>query len=424
MGFALKMQNVPKAERNQRVLEAAKLLGLEDFLARKPKALSGGQRQRVAMGRAIVRQPHVFLMDEPLSNLDAKLRVSTRTQIAALQVRLGVTTVYVTHDQVEAMTMGHRVAVMKDGILQQVDAPMTLYDKPDNLFVAGFIGSPAMNLISGNVTEGGVQVGDYVVPVPREVLSKAAGESTLTIGVRPEFFTVADEGIAVDVSVVEELGSDTYLYGTLAGIDEDAKLRVSTRTQIASLQRRLGVTTVYVTHDQTEALTMGDRIAVLKDGLLQQLGSPLDLYSRPGNVFVASFIGSPAMNIGTFAVSDAGAKVGDATLAVSREALAAVKPEDEGKITVGFRPESLDVVPEGTVGAIPVDIDLVEELGSDAYAYGELAGIDSTVSLQSQQIIVRVDPHKVPPKGATTWVKVREGEQHNFSAATGERLPN
>ncbi|MDR0848475.1 MAG: sn-glycerol-3-phosphate ABC transporter ATP-binding protein UgpC [Propionibacteriaceae bacterium] len=224
MGFALKMQNVPKAERNQRVLEAAKLLGLEDFLARKPKALSGGQRQRVAMGRAIVRQPHVFLMDEPLSNLDAKLRVSTRTQIAALQVRLGVTTVYVTHDQVEAMTMGHRVAVMKDGILQQVDAPMTLYDKPDNLFVAGFIGSPAMNLISGNVTDGGVQVGDYVVPVPRDVLAKAPGEGTLTIGVRPEFFTVADQGIAVDVSVVEELGSDTYLYGTLAGIDEDAKL--------------------------------------------------------------------------------------------------------------------------------------------------------------------------------------------------------
>ena len=147
MGFALKMQNVPKAERDKRVLEAAKLLGLEDFLARKPKALSGGQRQRVAMGRAIVRQPQVFLMDEPLSNLDAKLRVSTRTQIAALQSRLGVTTVYVTHDQVEAMTMGDRVAVLKDGLLQQVDSPLALYDKPKNLFVAGFIGSPAMNLL-------------------------------------------------------------------------------------------------------------------------------------------------------------------------------------------------------------------------------------------------------------------------------------
>ena len=224
MGFALKMQNVPKAERNQRVMEAAKLLGLEDFLNRKPKALSGGQRQRVAMGRAIVRQPHVFLMDEPLSNLDAKLRVSTRTQIAALQARLEVTTVYVTHDQVEAMTMGHRVAVMRDGVLMQVDSPLTLYDKPDNLFVAGFIGSPAMNLLPGTVVEGGVQIGDYVVPVAREVLARAPGEETLTLGIRPENFVVADEGIAVDVSVVEELGSDTYLYGTLAGLDEDAKL--------------------------------------------------------------------------------------------------------------------------------------------------------------------------------------------------------
>ena len=224
MGFALKMQNVPKAERQQRVMEAAKLLGLEDFLSRKPKALSGGQRQRVAMGRAIVRQPHVFLMDEPLSNLDAKLRVSTRTQIAALQARLGVTTVYVTHDQVEAMTMGHRVAVMKDGLLMQVDEPLHLYDKPDNLFVAGFIGSPAMNLISGQMTPDGVRVGDYVVPIARDVLAKAQGEDTLTLGIRPENFHTADEGIGVDVSVVEELGSDTYLYGTLAGLAEDEKL--------------------------------------------------------------------------------------------------------------------------------------------------------------------------------------------------------
>ncbi|MCE1173315.1 MAG: ATP-binding cassette domain-containing protein, partial [Propionibacteriales bacterium] len=154
MGFALKMAGIPKAERDTRVAEAAKLLGLEEFLARKPKALSGGQRQRVAMGRAIVRQPQVFLMDEPLSNLDAKLRVSTRTQISALVTRLGVTTVYVTHDQVEAMTMGDRVAVMKDGLLQQVDSPLTLYDKPKNLFVAGFIGSPAMNLLKGKVVEG------------------------------------------------------------------------------------------------------------------------------------------------------------------------------------------------------------------------------------------------------------------------------
>ncbi|AQX15393.1 sn-glycerol-3-phosphate ABC transporter ATP-binding protein [Tessaracoccus lapidicaptus] len=221
MGFALKMQNVPKAEREKRVKEAAHLLGLEDFLNRKPKALSGGQRQRVAMGRAIVRQPQVFLMDEPLSNLDAKLRVSTRTQIAALQQRLGVTTVYVTHDQVEAMTMGDRVAVMKDGVLQQVDTPLALYDAPKNLFVAGFIGSPAMNLISGKRVENGVQVGDYVVQIPRETLAKAEGEDTLTVGIRPEAFRVADEGIGLDIAVVEELGADSYLYGTLAGTHDD-----------------------------------------------------------------------------------------------------------------------------------------------------------------------------------------------------------
>src|SRR5665647_648615 len=224
MGFALKMQGLGKQERAERVLEAAKLLGLEDFLSRKPKALSGGQRQRVAMGRAIVRQPQVFLMDEPLSNLDAKLRVSTRTQIAALQTRLGVTTVYVTHDQIEAMTMGDRVAVMKDGILQQVDTPLTLYDTPANLFVAGFIGSPAMNLMSGPVVEGGVTIGGYDVPIKREVLAKAVGEKTLTLGIRPESFTMADQGIGIDVAVVEELGADAYVYGTLAGLADDAKL--------------------------------------------------------------------------------------------------------------------------------------------------------------------------------------------------------
>ena len=238
MGFALKMQGVAKAERDQRVLEAAHLLGLESFLSRKPKALSGGQRQRVAMGRAIVRQPQVFLMDEPLSNLDAKLRVSTRTQIAALQTRLGVTTVYVTHDQVEAMTMGDRVAVMKDGLLQQVDSPLTLYDHPANLFVAGFIGSPAMNLMTGDITDGGVLVGNYVVPVPRATLAKAAAdEKSLIVGIRPENFAIADAGISLEVDVVEELGADGYVYGTLAGLDTDEKLtaqqivaRVSART--------------------------------------------------------------------------------------------------------------------------------------------------------------------------------------------------
>ena len=159
MGFALKIAGVGKEDRAKRVLEAAKLLDLEPYLGRKPKALSGGQRQRVAMGRAIVRQPQVFLMDEPLSNLDAKLRVQTRTQIASLQRRLGVTTVYVTHDQTEALTMGDRIAVLKDGVLQQVGTPRDLYEKPNNVFVAGFIGSPAMNLFPADVVDGGVKFG-------------------------------------------------------------------------------------------------------------------------------------------------------------------------------------------------------------------------------------------------------------------------
>ena len=160
MAFALKIARMPKAERQHRVQDAAVCSTSPSYLDRKPKALSGGQRQRVAMGRAIVRQPQVFCMDEPLSNLDAKLRVATRTQIAALQQRLGVTTVYVTHDQVEAMTMGDRVAVMKDGAPQQVDTPLALYDKPANLFVAGFIGSPAMNLLEGKTAGDGTAVVD------------------------------------------------------------------------------------------------------------------------------------------------------------------------------------------------------------------------------------------------------------------------
>ncbi|HWU60233.1 MAG TPA: ATP-binding cassette domain-containing protein, partial [Microbacteriaceae bacterium] len=214
MGFALKIAGVHKEERAQRVLEAAKLLDLEPYLARKPKALSGGQRQRVAMGRAIVRSPQVFLMDEPLSNLDAKLRVQTRTQIASLTRRLGVTTVYVTHDQTEALTMGDRIAVLKDGVLQQVGTPRDLYAQPNNVFVAGFIGSPAMNLISADVVDGGVQFGTAVVPVERETLANAGKQ--VTIGVRPEDVVVSPSegtGLRVTVDLVEELGADGYLYG-------------------------------------------------------------------------------------------------------------------------------------------------------------------------------------------------------------------
>ena len=278
MGFALKIAGVSKEEINKRVEEAAKILDLEPYLDRKPKALSGGQRQRVAMGRAIVRKPQVFLMDEPLSNLDAKLRVQTRTQIA-------------------------------------------------------------------------------------------------------------------------------------------------------SLQRSLGVTTVYVTHDQTEALTMGDRIAVLAGGLLQQVGTPQEMYERPANEFVAGFIGSPAMNLGTFTVDGEWAKIGPARVPLSEATRAALTPEDGGKIKIGFRPEGLDVVDKSVEGTIPVEVDFVEELGSDAYVYGHLVGDENGEGLgsgaegTSKQLIVRVPPRTAPGRGGVLYVRIREGQQHNFSASTGVRLP-
>ena len=277
MGFALKIAGTPKAEIDKRVKEAAKILGLTEYLDRKPKALSGGQRQRVAMGRAIVRKPKVFLMDEPLSNLDAKLRVQTRTQIA-------------------------------------------------------------------------------------------------------------------------------------------------------SLQRSLGVTTVYVTHDQTEALTMGDRIAVLKDGVLQQVGTPREMYDKPANEFVAGFIGSPAMNLGRFEVKGDVATLGSAKIKLSRATLDALKPEDNDKVVIGFRPESLDVVTASDELSIPVRLSFVEELGSDAYIYGELVGSEGSEAKlgsgeDSRQIIVRVPPRTAPEPGETVYVRIRPGQEHIFSASTGERLP-
>ena len=278
MGFALKIAGTPKDEINKRVEEAARILDLEPYLDRKPKALSGGQRQRVAMGRAIVRKPQVFLMDEPLSNLDAKLRVQTRTQIA-------------------------------------------------------------------------------------------------------------------------------------------------------SLQRELGVTTVYVTHDQTEALTMGDRIAVLAGGLLQQVGTPQEMYERPANEFVAGFIGSPAMNLGKFKVEGNVAKLGTAEVPLSQATLDAMVPEDEGKITIGFRPEGLEVVSAETENTIPIEVEFVEELGSDAYIYGHLAGADSGHGLGSgsegkgEQLIVRVPPRTAPKPGGVIHTRIKAGQQHNFSASTGDRLP-
>jgi multiple sugar transport system ATP-binding protein len=215
MGFSLKMHGVPKDERLRRVREAAKLLDLEQMLDRKPRNLSGGQRQRVAMGRAIVREPKVFCMDEPLSNLDAQLRVQTRTQIAELQRRLRVTTVYVTHDQVEAMTMGERVAVMRAGQLQQFDSPTELYDQP------------AMNRFDGTLEDGGIRVGGATLHPSEGQLRAAKGHSKLTVGIRPEHLSVGGDGgeLTLEVALVEDLGSDSYIYGHLAG-DADGQVIV------------------------------------------------------------------------------------------------------------------------------------------------------------------------------------------------------
>jgi len=224
MAFPLRVAKVPRAQREARVREVAALLELTPFLERKPGQLSGGQRQRVAMGRAIVREPRVFLMDEPLSNLDAKLRVQMRADIAALQARLGVTTVYVTHDQAEAMTLGHRVAVLKDARLQQCDTPRVLFDRPANTFVAGFIGSPAMNLCRLPVTDGKVRFGDIT-------LEAVNGRDEVVIGVRPEALELAGEGIDARVDVVEELGLDAFVFCTadLPGGSTRLVARVDTR---------------------------------------------------------------------------------------------------------------------------------------------------------------------------------------------------
>ena len=232
IGFPLRIAKVRKAERERRVSEVAKLLGLEEYLERKPAQLSGGQRQRVAMGRAIVRLPSVFLMDEPLSNLDAKLRVQMRADIAALQADFGITTVYVTHDQAEAMTLGHRVAVLKDGRLQQCGPPRALYERPANVFVAGFIGSPAMNLCSVPLgSNGSVSFGGVSVPVPSSV-----GGDSLVLGLRPESLEVAGEGIPARVEVVEDIGVDAYVFCAAEMNGESTRLVARTEARKAPQQ--------------------------------------------------------------------------------------------------------------------------------------------------------------------------------------------
>jgi multiple sugar transport system ATP-binding protein len=239
LGYGLKVRKTPRREIAERVARAAELLGLDQLLDRRPAALSGGQRQRVAMGRAIVREPKAFLMDEPLSNLDAKLRVSMRAQLAALHGRLATTTIYVTHDQIEAMTLGQRVAVMRDGRIQQVDTPQELYARPTNLYVAAFIGSPAMNLVEAEIADGRVRFGGYAIPLP-DASAQVAGRAV--VGIRPEAFedaAFADPAlpqIDVKVEVVEELGADTHVLFSVAAPRVDVgEVRAATGEEDATL---------------------------------------------------------------------------------------------------------------------------------------------------------------------------------------------
>ena len=272
LGYALKVRKRPKREINERVEEVAAMLGLDQLLDRRPRALSGDQMQRVAMGRAIVRHPAAFLMDEPLSNLDAKLRVGMRTSLQQLHNRLGTTTVYVTHDQVEAMTLGERVAVMRDGKLQQVDVPQRLYEEPLNLFVGAFIGSPAMNLVNGTIDGDCVVVGSMRIPLARDRRPAAAPEGRVIVGIRPEAFedaAFAEPGlpqIDVTVAVLEELGADAHVFFTLdaeAVVVEEA--RAADEEEETTLLAEGNVTLFTARVDPRTTARVGERVTLAID---------------------------------------------------------------------------------------------------------------------------------------------------------------
>ncbi len=273
MAFALKLRKTPKDEIKQRVTEAAKILDIEHLLDRKPKALSGGQRQRVAMGRAIVRHPKVFLMDEPLSNLDAKLRVAMRTEIKKLHNRLQTTFIYVTHDQTEAMTMGTRIVVMKDGIIQQIDTPSNLYNNPCNMFVAGFIGSPQMNFVDATLEEKGGEIyakfGNESVVIPS---SKTEGTAikdyvgkTVVVGIRPEDIYDDEESLAkypnsivsADIELKEMMGAEYYLYMDVAGVQFTARVGQRTQTQEnTTIKTAWDVRNIHIFDKETELVIL------------------------------------------------------------------------------------------------------------------------------------------------------------------------
>ncbi len=300
MAFGLKLQKLPKDEIRSRVGDAARILGLADLLDRKPKALSGGQRQRVAMGRAIVRKPQAFLMDEPLSNLDAKLRVQMRSEIARIQRELGVTTIYVTHDQVEAMTMGDRVAVMRKGVLQQIATPQSLYDEPVNLFVAGFIGSPAMNLFDAQLVAHGeglaVRWTDVTLPLPAELLAARPAlrghlDRTLVVGLRPEDLEDAilapggpdQHRISTTVELREALGSEVVIHAPLGAppaMNEDAKDLASDvgleALELASAQAATGGSTLIARLSPRSAAQKGNAIDLVVDTSRLHFFDPTD----------------------------------------------------------------------------------------------------------------------------------------------------
>ena len=266
MAFGLKLRKVPKDQIDKMVKEAAKILDLEKLLDRKPKALSGGQRQRVAMGRAIVRDPKVFLMDEPLSNLDAKLRVQMRTEISKLHERLGATIIYVTHDQIEAMTLGTRIVVMKDGVVQQVDTPQNLYNAPGNLFVAGFIGSPQMNFLDATVKVNGkdvtLQVGNYSLKLPenkaKALIDGGYDGKTVVMGIRPEDVTddataFPESTVEAKINVYELLGAEVFLYFDVEGFNMTARVDPHTTSRTGdTVKFGLDMTKVHVFDKETE----------------------------------------------------------------------------------------------------------------------------------------------------------------------------
>jgi len=270
MAFGLKLRKTPKEEIKKRVEEAARILDITHLLDRKPKALSGGQRQRVALGRAIVREPQVFLLDEPLSNLDAKLRAQMRTELSKLHQRLGTTFIYVTHDQVEAMTMGDRIVVMKDGFIQQVDTPQNLYEKPCNIFVAGFIGSPQMNFIDATVKVEGEKVtinfADFSIEVPEAKVASSKIKNydgkAVTLGIRPEHMyddeahlAVGNGVIIADVEVTEMMGAETYLYLTCAGSPLTARVDPTTTARVGdTIKIAMDVNKIHVFDKDTETV--------------------------------------------------------------------------------------------------------------------------------------------------------------------------